>query len=301
MMGQSVDSISLDDMRALALVVRSRSITAAARELGCSKQTVSRRLSALETPIGAPLLHRTTRNVRPTELGRSYARRCDQVVTLAREANEDVLALTGDEQLRITADRLLFEAFVAELVVSFAKQYPNVDIELIQTPSLVDLDSEQIDLAFRVGNAPVPDGYHRTELGPAEICYCASPEYLRRRGIPRHPDDLRQHDCVHGDEPGWPIVSPSGKVHVRPLQRRYRLGSFPAARRAVLAGVGIGLFPVFAAKPLLENGVLQTVLDDWSGTVGTISLLHCTARVKPPALAFVHLAHATYAQSVLAV
>ena len=276
----------LGDMQLFAVVVQAGSLTGAAELLDCSKQTVSRRLTALENRLGRKLLHRSTRALVLTQAGAAYAERCREITRLAAQANEALMSPGRQASIRITADRVLGEAVLAPIVAQFAEAYPNVAVELVLTPDKLDLAGESVDLAFRVGVEQPPAGMVQSELARARVRYCASPQYLNRRGIPDQPRDLGEHECIHADERStrWPFRSTSGGVELVDVRGRLRLDSFALVKTVVLAGVGIGLFPDFVCRPYLQNGLLRSVLDDWTVEVGTVSMLHAHPREMPSAV-----------------
>lgn len=284
-------TVRLDDMRLFAAIARLRSFTAAARELGMPKQTLSRRIAELEQALDVQLLHRTTRKLHLTEVGAAYAGRCVELVRLADDAHRDL----GDAQrvprgeLRVTADPVFGDAFLPGLVTEYATRWPEVHVEVLLTRRRVDLVEEGVDVAVRIGHVDDPQ-LVATRLGPARVRYCASPAYLQRRGIPSTPEQLRDHDCILvGTETGpvrWPFrarTGPRGSTTPRlvPVAGRMRTNSFTIAHAAALAGLGIAIFPEFACAEDLRAGQLVAVLDDWLVEVGAVSIVHARSRSLP--------------------
>jgi DNA-binding transcriptional LysR family regulator len=280
--------IKLDDMRLFAALAESASFTAAARSLQLPKQTLSRRIAELEASLGAVLMHRTTRRIRLTPAGARYAARCAEIVQIADAANRE---LTDDEPdlprgtLRITADPVFGEAFLPPVLHAYAARAPAVSLEILLTQRRVDLAEEGFDVAFRIGGPPPDPALTALALGPARVRYCASPAYLRRRGRPLRPDDLARHDCiVVGVDPApvpthWPFRDERGAVRAVPVDGRIRCNSHALVRAAVLAGLGIGIFPEFACADDLRHKRLAAILDDWRIDVGSVWLLHPTQRL----------------------
>jgi DNA-binding transcriptional LysR family regulator len=279
----------LEDMRLYAKVAEARSFTAAARALGLPKQTLSRRVAALEEALGVRLLHRTTRRLHLTEVGAAYANRCAEVVRLADEANRSVTDAGESPKgtLRVTADPVFGDAFLGDVIVQFARRWPEVQVEVVLTRRRVDLIEEGFDVAFRVGR--VDDAaLSATQLGPARIRYCASPRYVARRGQPRSPEDLADHDCIlvvtEGGPVRWPFQAGKRDLLV-PVTGRLRFNSFALAHAAALAGLGIAIFPEFACADDIRRKRLVPVLEDWVGDVGGVWLVHpahryLTARIR---------------------
>ena len=282
-------------MRLFAAVADKLSFTGAADALGVPKQTVSRRVAALESELGVRLLDRTMGDLQLTDVGQAYATRCARVVELADDANQAVVD-AGDSIrgiLRITADPIFGEAFLADLVHDYMADHPAVEVELMLTQRKVDLVEEGYDLAFRVG-AMADSSLVATALGPASMTYCASPSYLEARGTPRHPNDLRDHDCIallpeQGASRWLFVVEREAKWF--PIQSRLRVNHLPTARRLAVADSGIVNLPTFAAKSLIDAGLLAPVLTDFQAPFGDVRLVYLgSALLAPRTRAFIDLA-----------
>ena len=273
-------------MRVFAAVAQEGGFTAAARRLGMPKQTVSRRVAELEDALCARLLHRTTRSRRLTEVGVAYAARCAEVVRLADEANEAVTQ-EGDAVrgvLRVTADPLFGEAFLADLVADYVEAHRDVQVEVMLTQRRVDLIEEGFDVAFRVGELS-DSALVATKLGPAAMRYCASPAYLAAHGEPRTPADLAEHECVplvpEHAAPRWLFVV-DGAPRWQPVSGRLRVNHLPTARRLARRGLGIVNLPAFACAEDLDAGRLVAVLDPFLAPFGAVHLVYPARRLLAP-------------------
>lgn len=283
------DSVRLDDMRLFARIAEAETLTAAARALGMPKQTVSRRLADLESALGVPLVARTTRSLRLTDVGRAYATRCAEVARLAQEAN---LSVSSDHDepsgtLRITADPTFGHALLPDLVAQYAERHREVRVDVQLTNRIVDLVEEGFDAAFRVGRLDDSSLVGR-RLGPARLVLCASPAYVQARGMPNDPAALDEHDCIElspqGGPTRWPLAGPNG-IEAVTVTGRIRVTGIPMAHRAALAGLGIAALPRFACADDLEAGRLVPVLEAWSAEVGGVFVVYpahriLTARVR---------------------
>jgi DNA-binding transcriptional LysR family regulator len=272
---------TLDDLRLFAAVVQAGSFSGAARRLGVPKQTLSRRIAELEDRLRVQLLHRTTRSLKPTEIGAAYAARAGEIVRLAEEAERAVTDSRPEPSglLRVTADPVFGEAFVSGLVVEYARRFAGVEVEVVLTRRRVDLIEEGFDVAFRIGMVDDPS-LTAIRLGPARVRYCASPAYVKRHGRPALPKDLARHQCLvvnEGTPVRWPFRGTKG-IDLVPIQGRLRMTSFAMAHEAALAGLGIAIFPEFACAEDLRKKKLVSVLDDFVVEVGGIFLVHPAAR-----------------------
>lgn len=286
----------LDDMRLFAQLAESGSVTAAARALATTKQTVSRRLAELEESLGVELVRRTTRRFTLTDVGRVYAARCAEVARLAEEANRaaasqlDVVSGT----LRITADNTFGEAFLPELVTTYLREHPEVGVEVWLTARKVDIVDEGFDVAFRIGPPPDVTYLAATSLGPARMWTVASPVYFDARGEPASLEDLSGHDCLTVMPSlrriGWPFMI-DGQLRVVDVRARVRANGLTMARRAALAGAGIAHLPEFAVADDVAAGKLVRVLEAFTPEVGGVHVVYPhAARLAPKVTAFVALA-----------
>jgi DNA-binding transcriptional LysR family regulator len=275
--------VRLDDMRMFAVLAGASSFTAAARALDMPKQTLSRRIAELEEALGTELMIRTTRRLRLTPAGARYAVRCNEVVRIAEDANR---ALVDERDvprgaLRVTADPLLGEAFLPPVLNAFALQWPDVSLEVLLTQRRVDLIEEGFDIAFRIGHVDDP-ALTAVALGPARVRFCASPSYVRRRGRPKTPADLANHDCisVRADlaTTSWPFRDERGGMRGVPIQGRMRCNSHVLAHAAAIDGLGIAIIPDFACIADIRRKRLVAVLDEWRVDVGNVWLVHPTRR-----------------------
>lgn len=259
------------DLNALAIfagVVEAGSFTGGAKALGLPKGSVSRKISGLEAALGVRLLHRTTRKLSLTEVGRAYYAHCRKGL-----AELDAAHLLVDETrsvptgtLRISAPADFGGGGLGEWVEAFLKRYDRTRVELVLSDRYVDLIEQRIDLAFRTGDLS-DSSFIARRLGPARRVLCASPDYLDRRGQPEALDDLRGHDAViYGpsvDGVVWRLRGPNGEATV-PVTGRLASDSMTFVLRATLSGQGIALLPEAFARGEFESGRLKPVLERYA-------------------------------------
>jgi DNA-binding transcriptional LysR family regulator len=287
--------VRLDDMRLAAALADAGSFTAVGERLEMPKQTVSRRVAALEAELGLRLVDRTTRAFRLTDAGRRYAERCAEILRLADEAADEARGqgaeVTGT--VRVTADPLLGELFLPPIVTAFLAAYPKAGVDAVLTSRLVDLVEEGFDVAFRVGELRDSSLVAQT-IAPARLVYVASPRYLRARGTPRSPGDLAGHDCIalapEGSAARWAFAE-AGEVRWLRVAARVRVNSLAMARQAALDGLGITNLPRFACAGDIADGRLVPLLGAETGAFGAIHVVHPSRRLVPARVrAFVTLA-----------
>lgn len=283
MVGQSP---RLDDLRMLLAVADHGGFSRAAVHLGRPKQTISRRVLALERDLGVRLLNRTTRSVRLTPAGLALVDPVREALQLVAEGVQAVRSQAAEPQgiLRITATHVLGEAVLAPALHGFLADHPGVQADVLLTNRRVDLVAEGFDLGLRAG--PLRDSsLVATRLGPARIRYVASPAYLAAEGAPVHPAALAHTPClVHPLEPGparWPLLV-EGKVRSLPVQERLRANNAAMVRAAALAGLGIALLPEPVCTDDLAEGRLVVVLAEHTPSGGEVHALTPSRRLRAP-------------------
>lgn len=187
----------LNDMALFVEVVKAKGFRNAADTIGIPNSTLSRRISELEKSIGLRLLHRTTRKIELTEAGKIYYERCKRIVSEAKLAHEQLgeILLQPSGLLRISLPVDFGTIFLTSRLKEFAEIYPGINFEIDLTPKLVDLVSQNIDVAIRMGNPPDSNLIaHKITQFHGQLF--ASPKYLKHYGYPEHPDDLIHHKCL---------------------------------------------------------------------------------------------------------
>ena len=259
----------LSAMRAFAKVAESGSFSTAARLLGRSKAVVSKQVAMLEGALSVQLLVRTTRQVRLSEVGRSYHERCVQVLAELDELESNVQQSQSSPRgvLRVAGPQTFAELHLSAAIREFLRRYPELKVELVLTDRVVDLVDHAFDVAIRVGQLEDSSLLAR-RLASSSIVTCASPAYLARRGVPRTPEQLGEHDLVidaNLRQPGtWRFRRGTRTVNVR-VSGRLQVNSAVMVRHFLVSGAGIGLCPEFVVRDDLEAGRLVPLLAEFSG------------------------------------
>jgi len=254
----------LNGMRVFAQVVEAKSFSAAADRLGMSKSLASRHVSALERSLSVKLLNRSTRKLSLTEAGALFYEHCARIVQEA-ELAEQRLTRTQSEPaglVRVTAAPAFAVRHVLPALAEFYQKYPKIRVKLSCSNRALDLGAEGFDLGIRVSFDPAPDLVAR-KLAANRSVLCASPTYLERHGTPRRIEDLRKHECVL-----FPVIAPKGVWTLRRDRRKYSVqvaGVFETdeidvVRAAVVAGLGIGILPIYMVADVLQQGQLVPLL-----------------------------------------
>jgi DNA-binding transcriptional LysR family regulator len=276
--------IDLELVRAFVAVHDAGSFSAAALRLGVPRSTVSRAVAALEESLALLLFHRTTRRVATTAAGVALYDRVAPALGTIDAALSD-LPDTEEEPsgtLRLTTTPDLGTIVVAEAVTRYTARYPRTQVELQLSSSLVDLVRDGFDLALRVSPGPRRDSaLIARKVGDIMIQLYAAPAYLARRGTPRSPAELRDHDWI-GFRGAAPLqLSASGARSVIQARPRVICDDMFFAREVLRTGGGIGALPSFIADGDLADGRLVHLLPRWVSRTGTVSLVHPSRRHIP--------------------
>ena len=295
------------EMQALVLVATHGSLSAAARIEGVTPAIMARRLDALEERLGSQLVHRTTRRISLTESGQNYLEDCIRI--LNDLASAEAAAARGSIQvsghLRVTAPAGFGRRHVAPHVQRFLSQHQEVSVSLDLSDRLVDLVNEGFDCGIRLGELADSNlvSVHLAEMRRVVV---GAPDYLQRRGIPRAPEDLLQHDCLAlGPQRGWTFrahlagLGNTGAVKTRSIRVK---GPIECNDGVVLAewarsGGGLAWRSMWEVGEDLQAGRLISVLDDWAAPpVGIYAVFPERRHLPLKVRAFVDLLKDAYTQ-----
>ncbi len=287
--------MDLNEMLVFARVVQAGSFTAAAAELHMPKSTVSRRVSELEARLASRLLQRTTRKLSLTDAGRIYYDYCARIAGEIEAAERAVSSLQERPRGRLRVTTPANFGFLAPIVTDFLRRYPEVSIELVSTTRRVDLIEERFDVALRAGTLADSTLISRS-LGRLAWFLVATPAYLKKRGRPRAPADLKRHDCLlfgaAGMADGLRLERGDSFEQV-PLSGRLQVTEVDILHAGVTAGLGIAVLPAYLCVDDLRAGRLERVLRDWSLPPTPFQVVYASTRhISPTVKFFVDHVHA---------
>lgn len=281
------------DMRFFEQLVSSGGLSPAARRMGVSISTVSKRLSALEERFGVALAVRNARGFALTEAGRYYY---DQAAEINRaidraERNLEDLADSPKGSLRLGISEGIFDTLLAQPLVDFMHRHQGIEIVLLNLGQSASFVEDHLDCLILSGHPDeFPQGLDRVFVCQSDRVVCASPDYLKFHGRPGVPRDLREHHClVAMNKRGkllnnWRFRKGTRHESVSVRARFAALGW--QVRRMAVAGMGIARIPDHVAQRCLARGELERVMEDWQDVeTREISLLvrhekHHSARVE---------------------
>lgn len=252
--------------------VRKRSFAAVARDRNVDPATISRAIASLEQELKLRLFQRTTRTIQPTEAGMVYFERVEPIV--GELARAQLAAADVNERpqgtLRVACPVSFGELNITPLLPAFAALYPELQFDLILTDVALDLITEHLDIAIRVG--PLHDSTLIVrKLCPMIARVCATPEYLRRHGRPATPDDLLHHRCLLLALPGfsrnnWKFTDGQGRTKEIAVNALLRTSNAMALKQCALADMGITLQARWMVGKELRDGRLIDLFPEYQVT-----------------------------------
>jgi DNA-binding transcriptional LysR family regulator len=280
----------LHSMSVFKQVVAENGFAAGARKLGLSPAQVTRMVRGLEDHLGVQLIQRTTRRLALTAAGESYLDRVHSILSDLEAAEEAAHSHAHEMSgsVRVLSLPGLPTHLVAPAIAQFRRQHPKVTVEL-RSDVLAARNIEGHDITLLLDHIPLPADAVVRRVVDSHAVLCASPDYLRRHGTPRTPQDLCGHALVRlllpGVTPGpLRLVDDSGGgredvVHVSPV---LTCNDHEAALRSTLEGAGISSQAMEVAAPMLRSGQLQRVLAPWISERFTVVATFTSRRHMPP-------------------
>ena len=259
----------VSEMSFFVLLARLGSLAATGRELGITPPAVTKRLQLMEQRLGVRLLNRTTRRVSLTSEGETYLSQASRILGDIRAMEESVASSRAAPKglLRVNATLGFGRTTIAPLVSAFARRYPEVEVQLQLTDRALNLVEQGFDLGIRFGELPDTRLSARKILSNRRFL-CASPAYLKRRGEPRTPQELAQHDCIlhrQNDDAysSWKLHK-GRKADTVKVRGTLSSNDGDVVLGWALDGHGILLRSEWDAAKYIASGRLQVVLGDYS-------------------------------------
>lgn len=276
----------IDDIEVFVKVVEQGSFSGAADSLAIPQSTVSRRIRHLEDQLGVRLLNRTTRHVKPTQTGLMYYQRCLRITKDLADANQEVMSSQNTPKglLRITAPVESVYVFLDEIIDSYLKQYPDVEVDVVASNEILNPIDQGFDIAIRL--AALKDStLIARPLGTVSDLLCAAPAYINEFGLPNNLEALEDHKCLRmsnqevfskwelSQNKGTRSVSVSGPVIVNSLILLHKL---------TCRGHGIAKLPTYLCADNIKDGSLISILPEWAFPQRTLWVVYPSARHLSP-------------------
>jgi len=280
---------TLDGMETFVAVAKQKSFTGGAKVLGISTKLASKYIGQLETRLGAQLLNRTTRSVTLTETGTVYLARCINILEQVNEL-EGVIQAKQSElagPIRIAAPTSFGSKELMKALDTFKSKNRRISIDLQLSDQRISIVEDGFDLAIRFGDLEDSNLIAR-KLVDMRVVVFASPEYLKKRGVPKHPRALSSHDCMifssSVDPTHWKFNEGRNTFAV-PIKGTFRSNSPAAIVSMVLNGFGIGRVPIYILEEFIESGELVLLFEDYKIENFALNAIyppsrHLTSRIR---------------------
>jgi DNA-binding transcriptional LysR family regulator len=292
----------LREMEMFVRVIEAGSFSAAARDLNMGQPAVSKTIASLEDRLGVRLLTRSTRKLSPTEAGTAYYERALRAIGEANEAEATAQGAGGglEGRLRIAVPVTFSRLHLVPKLGAFLDAHPKVQLDVVMDDRAVDLLAENVDVALRLG-VLTDSALKARKLAQTERLVVASPAYLERRGVPRTPADLLEHDgIIYGQSSGgqeWLFRRGTSETSVY-LRARLKLSAAEGVREAVLSGQGFAVTSRWMFAPELKSGEVARVLDKWTLPSMDLWVIYPSGRLtSAKARAFIQWFEKTMSQS----
>ena len=259
------------EMGVFVAAAESAGFSAAGRKLGLSPSAVSKLVTRIEDRLGTPLFVRSTRTLQLTPEGALYLERARRILADIDDAER--LIATGADfvprgRLRVSSLVAFGECCLLPLVPKFLALYPQVELDISLTDTVIDIVDERTDVALRSG--PLRDStLMARKILEFRRVVVASPTYLASHGVPEQPQDLDHHNCLRFnfrrslDE--WPFRDPSsGEAYTRPVSGNVHANSGVVMRQFALDGIGLARLGAFHVERDIAEGRLVAVLEDYN-------------------------------------
>jgi len=253
-------------LRAYVAITQNGSFSAAARELNVAPSVVTKRINELEREIGAPLFKRCTRSVSPTPLGTDHLElatqllhKLDKLIGGPSTRFEDI-----EGHLRVKVPPALAMIRLGPAFARFQRMCPKIDLAVTFLDRHISPLEDSYDLAIGLVQLH-PYGVVDEMLCPLRRLMCASPDYLARKGVPVHPRELSDYDCMtsHLTQFEWMLEKDGELLRWKPLPK-FVANDVLLLLTAALQGNGITLLPDYVISNALKTGELVRVLPDWT-------------------------------------
>lgn len=263
-----MNKTQLSEAEAFLAVADRGGFGAAARELGVTQSTVSRRIAALEERVGRRLVERTTRRVALTDDGTSFAADLRDIMLRLSDAQARLHRTGAEPQgtMRITMPTGYGRSRVVPRLAALGARYPKLGFEIDLSDRYVDIIEEGYELAIRIAE-PRESGLVCKKIDRFGLTICAAPAYLAARPAPLKPADILEHDCIvqrtYAARTSWRLGWEGGVADLS-ITPRWTVTDMATARLLAHAGAGIAVLPSYLVADDLGDGTLLSVLPEAS-------------------------------------
>jgi len=258
-------ALDINSVELFTRVATLGAIGRAGEEFGYSPTTASQRIQALEEELGVTLFVRTTRSVTLTQDGELFLAHAKSILTGIEDARQDLSggATRVKGLLRVTASASFGQLHISPYIAEFMRLYPEAQVQLNLSDSIIDIVELGYDLSIRIGTLPASTLLGR-KLADNPRSLVASPKYIEEYGAPETVADLSRHNClIQGATRLWGFKDLTGKTHTINVDGNFESNHGEAIRDAVVSGLGIGLHSDWTMQQELNKGYLVKLLQEY--------------------------------------
>ena len=294
---------SLGSLNAFVRAAETRSFTVAGRQLGVSSSAIGKSVARMEERLGVRLFHRSTRSITLTAEGALFLDRCRRIFSEIEAAELELSQTHEAPRGTLRVGLPLVGMLMIPTLAAFMRTYPEIMLDLDFSDRIIDVIEEGFDAVVRFADAG-DTGLMSRALGTYRRRLVAAPAYLAAKGVPKTPDDLKAHACLHHRFPTsrrfeqWPLPPEQAGVEIE-LPKTAVASTLEPLIYMAEQGLGIAYLPDFAIGRQLREGLLVTVLYDYTDRSGPLRVLWPSSRHLAPKLrAFVDFLAANLIPSV---
>lgn len=292
----------LNALNAFLAVARKRSYAAAAKDLGISASAMSQSVRQLETRLGVALLVRTSRGVALTDAGKRLLETAGPAIDQALDSLKTVRAARGEVtgRLKLTVPTWATPLILARVVPRFVERFPKVELDIDEENRFANIVDEGIDAGIRLMESIDRDMVSVRLLPPTRFVVAAAPSYLARRGVPKKPADLLNHECLciklATRDDSWPWELGRGRRTYRiPVRGPVLTNSMELLQSLAQSGVGLLYCIENVIEDAVAKGDLEVVLDAYAADVPGVFLYYPSrSQISPALKAFVDVARTSF-------
>lgn len=272
----------LEAMRVFVEVAECQSFVAASRKLDLSAPAVTRSIAKLEHALDVRLFNRTTRHVRLTDSG---ARFFEDAKRILEEVEQAVATVSGSYAeprgiLTVTAPVLFGQIHIVPILTEYLQDNPSVTVRALFYDRISNILEEGLDVAIRIGHLK-DSSIYATQVGCVQKVVCASPAYLKKRGVPEHPAALADHEIIHAStvesSTTWRFEAKGGREAVK-ISPRLHCSQNGAAISAARQGLGITRLMSYQVGEDCNEGSLVRILRDYESKPLPVNIIHLEGR-----------------------
>ncbi|MDO8714605.1 MAG: LysR family transcriptional regulator [Polynucleobacter sp.] len=250
-------------------VVETGSFSKAAEDLGITQPTATKFVASTEKRLGTLLLHRSTRGVTPTEIGKIYYEKCKGIAREIEEA-DDLASLMQSKvrgKLTVSSSVAFGRRVLMPSILNFMEHHPDLEVNLNMDDRYINLIEQGVDLAIRMRRLPDSSLGSRF-LGLNPWVLVANPKYFKEHPTPKHPEDIRNHKAliyttVQGDH-RWSFTNEKDKNEIIEVKGPFTSNNLSSVLAAARAGMGLAVVPWYVAHQSVKDKILKPVMQDWS-------------------------------------